>query len=118
MVLPRGGAKRCKSERQRVAFRTILLALAGEAGKASILAFENCAFSFAFFACFGPFPSCFSAPSSPSRFPARVVQVLNANGAQRTRSGRRARENLVLEGVGPLCFFYRRCVATAGLLIA
>ena len=67
----------------------------GEAGKATIFAFENGVFSLAFFACFGPLPSRFSVLGSLSCFPARVVQVHNAKGAQRTRAEVADQENFV-----------------------
>jgi hypothetical protein len=100
-----------------MAFQTILLALAGEAGKASIFAFENGAFSLAFFACFGPMPSRFSVPGSLSRFPARAVQVLTAKGAQRRRAEVTRQENFVSRRGRPH-FFFPAVASHGGSLIA
>ena len=92
MVLPRTGAKGSKSVRREAAFRTILVASAGEAGKAFKLAFENNAFSLAFFACRGPPSSCFSARTPPPWSTTHVPQVSDATGARRTPRRRCARE--------------------------
>ena len=83
-----------------MAFRTVVLALAGEGGKAPFFAFESDAFSLAFFACFGPIPSCFSVLDSLSRFPARVPQVSHAIGAQRTSHKARGVKKTVLVRLG------------------
>ena len=100
MVLPRTGAKESKSVRREAAFQTIRMASAGEAGKAFKLAFENNAFSLAFFTCRSPPPSCFSARNPPFWSTTHVPQVSDATGARRTPRRRRTREQPVLEGLG------------------
>jgi hypothetical protein len=92
MVLPRTGAKESKSVRREAAFQTIRMALAGEAGKAFKLAFENNAFSLVFFTCRGPPSSCFSARTPPFWSTTHVPQVSDATGAHRTPRRRRTRE--------------------------
>jgi hypothetical protein len=102
MVLPRTGAKGSKSVRREAAFRTILVASAGEAGKAFKLAFENNAFSLAFFACRGPPSSCFSARTPPlGRPPMSHRSRTPPEHAGRHGDVARAKQP-VLEGLDPV----------------